>query len=86
MAESMSAPPGGGPLGSMVGLRGCQLVTYTDFAEDLAYFVARAHDDRVSVDVERDGKPFVTIVATAEYDKLVRLAAWAETARERGAT
>jgi hypothetical protein len=78
-----------GPLGELVRLRGCQIVAYDDFAADLSYFIARAYRDRVSVDVvdiAQGGGPFVTVVATAEYDKLVRLAAWAETARERGVT
>jgi hypothetical protein len=76
MAGSATEPPG-----DLVGLRGCQLVLYADFADDLAHYLERAYRDRVSVDVERDGGQFVTIVATEEYDKLVRLAAWAETAR-----
>lgn len=79
MAAAESKPPG-----DLVGLRGCQLVLYADFADDLAYFLGRAYGDRVSVDVERGGGAFVTIVKTEEYEKLVRLAAWAETARNGG--
>jgi hypothetical protein len=74
----------GGPPGDLVGLRGCQLVLYADFADDLLHYLERAYRDRVSVDVEREGERFVTVVATEEYDKLVRLAAWAETARKEG--
>jgi hypothetical protein len=78
------AEPMGGPPGDLVGLRGCQMVGYATFAADTPYFLGRAYGDRVSVDVEIDGEPFVTVVKTEEYEKLVRLAAWAEVARKGG--
>jgi hypothetical protein len=65
------------------GVRGFVVTSRRSFKRQLGYFLDLVVRDRLAVDVERHGRPCPArrapaVVATAEYDRLVSLAAVAE--------